>query len=124
MCRRSSVFRIAGEIGFRGVSAASEATSNANQILGAHVLGVGIAARLGNFTGDIDKRGLNARFTGVDEQAVARLQQNVIGRIAAQSLPELDGENFGGSFGAKTKHLRGVESRVGSKAACQIDGVT
>jgi len=66
-----------GSVGCGCVGAAFQTASGANQILGAHIFGVRIAAGLCHFAGDLNRAGLDTESVFVNQEAVAGLQQNV-----------------------------------------------
>ena len=93
------------EVGVLGIGTLLEPSSCANQIGDAHLSGERIAARPCHFSLDVDRGGVTGRRVAVDEHAIARSQDDVVGRIALQRAFEFHVQDFQGAVGHVTEYL-------------------
>src|SRR3974390_138022 len=123
MRSRSAFRRIAGQVGRCGVSAWFQPCSSMNKILRLHIAGEGISTWFRDLARDFHRRSSYSRSIAMNQQAIARVQQNIVSFISLESLAEIDAEDSGCAVEFDSEQLRRVHGRIWSKAASQIDGI-
>ena len=94
---------VASEVGVIGVGAAFKSARGLDQIFGVHVTHVGVTTGFCNFARDFNVACVNPHGVPVDQQSVARLQQDIVGRITGKCLAKIYAEDFGCSVGINTE---------------------
>src|ERR1700740_3122912 len=96
---------IMGEVGCLRVGTRLQSTADVDKIRDSHIGGKRVAARLSDVSLHVDTRRFDRVRVSVDQQPVARLQQNVGRWIAFKSQTQADAENFAFAVGKISEDL-------------------
>src|SRR6266446_7038085 len=115
---------VMGQVGRLRVGARLQSTADVDEISDRHIGGKRVAARLSDVSLYIDTRRFDRDRISVDQQPVARLQQNVGRGIALKSQTQADAENLAFAIGKISEDLSVFCFCVRRKTTCEMNGIT
>src|SRR5215471_16467785 len=101
-----------GEESILRVGTGLETARGTNKILDTHIGGKRVTAGLSDITFDIDRGWLDGGRVAVNDDAIARLKENVGGRRAGDRVIELHTEDGHCAVFSSAEKLRGIQSCV------------
>src|SRR5438270_10600957 len=84
---------VSGQVGKIGVGSPCEAPGQTNQLTRSHARTKRVFSRLGDFALDLHGRRIELSKITMNDQPIARPQQNVIGSVTLESAVQIDASN-------------------------------